>query len=66
MPDHGDVSAVGTVEAAYGAPLTVGVYRGHVNIAGRRLDEAQCEKFAELFARARREAGRDAREVPGG
>ena len=54
-----DVRAVGTVECAHGAPLTVGVYRGQVNIAGRMLDEEQLEQFAQLIVRAAWEAARD-------
>jgi hypothetical protein len=51
MPDD-DIRAVGTVECAHGAPLTVGTYRGHVNIAGRMLSREQANEFALLFVRA--------------
>lgn len=47
-----DVRAVGTVECAHGAPLTVGVYRGRVNVAGRMLDRHQREHLAQLLVRA--------------
>ena len=47
-----DVRAIGEVTCAHGAPLIVGVYRGHVNIAGRMLDEEQAGEFAQLFIRA--------------
>ena len=55
-PDE-DVRALGTVDCAHGAPLTVGVWRGHVNIAGRMLDQPAQEEFARLYAAARWKAG---------
>ena len=50
LPD--DVRAIGTVTGAHGAPLTVGVYRGLVNVAGRMLDRGQAEEFGRLFISA--------------
>lgn len=64
QPADDDVRAVGTVECDHGAPLTVGVYRGQVNIAGRMLGEAACEEFSQYFVRAQWMAARDRAGTP--
>ena len=60
-----DVRALGTILDVHGDPLTVAVWHGRVNIAGRMLDQAQYEQFMQLAVRAgweaaRHEAARDA------
>ena len=55
MPD--DIRAIGEISDIHGAPLVVGVYRGHVNIDGRMLNRDQAEQFAVLFTAACWEAG---------
>ena len=54
-----DIRAIGEITDIHGAPLVVGVYRGHVNIDGRMLNLDQAEQFAVLFTTACWEAGRD-------
>ena len=52
-----DIRAIGEITDVHGAPLVVGVYRGHVNIDGRMLNRDQAEQFAVLFTAACWEAG---------
>ena len=54
-----DVRAIGEITDVHGAPLVVGVYRGHVNIDGRMLNRDQAEQFSVLLFNACWEAGHD-------
>jgi len=47
-----DVRAVGEVTGVHGAPVVVGVCRGHVNLDGRMLNQEQMEDLAHLLLRA--------------
>ena len=53
-----DVRAIGEVTDIHDAPLVVGIWRGHVNIAGRMLDQEQAVQFARLFVLACWEAAK--------
>jgi hypothetical protein len=54
--DDSDVRAIGTVSDIYGNDLTVAVWHGRVNVAGRMLDLGAAEEFGRLFLVAMREA----------